>query len=76
MYGLIAHILKVSFGSMTLKYPIRKTSLRQQDLFIERGQDIFSKAEILAVNWSSPLIIYFNTIMDDGLGREGKVTQK
>lgn len=35
-----------------------------------------SNAEILAVHWSFPIIIYFGTIMDDGLGRDGEVTQR
>lgn len=38
-------------------------------------QDI-SNAEVLAVHWSFPIIIYFSTIMDDGLGRDGEVTQR
>lgn len=56
---------------MRLKYPMWKTGLSQQDLFIERGQNIFSKAEILAAHWSFAHIIYFSTVMDDGLAREG-----
>lgn len=40
------------------------------------GQNILSNTEILAVHWSSPLIIYFSTIMDDGLERDGELIQK
>lgn len=40
------------------------------------GQNIFSNTEILAVHLSFPIILYFSTLMDDRLERDGEVIQK